>query len=203
MIDGLIYKADLVTGQSIIIHPELQHLNVHKEPLQYMQSTNTWKGLLRITLPPATGIGGVQNRALKFKLTFDTPESALGFPSFHIGDSVDNAVDGSDYTEIVNDGTTLKVHAANHQGPDFSDKVGFINVYSGMDVLIGHEFIEAVSGTQIENYCSTSGYLFSLSRSTDYDIFFAMNRLISQPGSLGKGLHFVEIFAATCYVGKK
>ena len=103
---------------------------------------------------------------------FDTPESALGFPSFHIGDSVDNAVDGSDYTEIVNDGTTLKVLAANHQEPDFSDKVGFINVYSGMDVLIGHEFIEAVSGTQIENYCSTSSYLFSLSRSTDYDIFF-------------------------------
>ena len=200
--DGLLYGVDLDTG-AVVNNLGNQNL---PSPLQGFSITQEvalsqgvsgsacdWEGVLRIAMPAA--INGVQRRAVKFVITHDT---ALGFPSFHVGDSVTNEVDGSGAAEVFNDGSAWNVYADQQLGypvPSYPVESGFVT--ENVELYISDKIIQVVSGSQARDYYGR--YLFSLDGSPDYEFFLGMNRIIANiPGSSGMGLCRVKIFAATC-----
>ena len=202
--DGLIYEADLDTGTRINTDPSVVELEFSERPQSVGASCN-WEGLIKITLPlPASG--GVQDRALGFEFTHVQPPNDLGFPSFHIGNTIDNeAVDvpipSTIYSaEIFNDGSTLKLHANRQLGrPIIPPEDNFIDLNHDTTILVGHQFVRADNGDgQIESY---RNHLFSLDGSTGAaDVFVGLNRLIKDqsPPAPGKGLCNVKVYAYTC-----
>lgn len=213
--DGLLYEADLDTGIRHTSAPELQGFSVVEDAFSpgSLSSSCSWEGRLMITLP--TAIGGVQDRAVEFKFTHVTSSSAMGFPSFHIGDSIENeALDNpstspltSHSAEVFNDGLTMKVHANREQGRPTTSPYGqepsFIDLNTETTLKVGHKFILANNGNgQTKSY--RNDYLFSLNGDppqrgvADYKVYLGMNRLIKQQAPPGKGLCKVEVYALTC-----
>ena len=203
--NGLLYEVDLTTG-SIIDHLATNQnlppfsITQHATLFPGLGSTCNWEGVLKITMPAANN--GIQNHAVKFVFTHDTAQNALGFPSFHIGDSMSNAADGSDAAEVVNDGTTLNVYTNQQPGhpspPPFATESNFITERVDVDISDRLVIVDNFVGVKkvYEN-----DYLFPLDGSgTNYDILVGLNRKIvdSQPSSSGKGLCHVKIYDATC-----
>ena len=186
------------------------------EPLSQKNTSGSicdWEGLLNITIPMA--VDGVQNRSLKFEFVHDTAPNALGFPSFHIGDSDSNDAYGGGCTttshcaQIFNQGDTLKIRAnaePGHPTPLFASEPNFIT--QKVDIVVGDKFIVAENLNEIEReYCSN--FLFALNGAppsvgvADYSVHLGMNRLIEESFRTrrhmpAKGLCHVEVLALTC-----
>lgn len=216
--DGQLYEANLDTGISTIYStsaPKLQGFSVVEDVFSSGPSLSpcSWEGKLKITLPMA--IGGVQDRALAFKFTHVRSLSAMGFPSFHIGDSEDNEAQDilssstTHSAEVFNNGLTMKVHANREQGrptiSPYRQEQNFIDLNVETTLLVGDKFILAYNGNgEVKSY--RNDYLFSLNGDppqtglADYEVYLGMNRLIKQqaPPIAGKGLCEVKIYALTC-----
>ena len=220
--DGLLYKANRNTPSGNRIQsttdPILQGFSVveigFSQRSSSPQAPCDWEGLIEIALPtPAPG--GVQDRALGFEFTHVQSLNDLGFPSFHIGDSIDNdAVTAPSSTthsaEIFNVGRTLKVHANGEpMSPTIiSPETDFIDLTESRDITIrvGHQFVEADNGAgRVKSYTyPNQDSLFSLDGSqpsigvADYKVYLGMNRIIKDQSPSGKGLCNVEVYAYTC-----
>ena len=223
-VDGVLYTANLYKGESTNyltlpnqVLPELEGFSVEEvEPLSQKSNSGSicdWEGLLNITIP--TAVDGVQNRSLKFEFVHDTAPNALGFPSFHIGDSDSNNAYGAGCTttshcaQIFNQGDTLKIRSNAEPGhptpPLFASESNFIT--QKVDIVVGDKFIVAENLNELKReYCSN--FLFSLNGAppsvgvADYSVHLGMNRLIEESFMRhripGAGLCHVEILALTC-----
>ena len=208
--DGLLYEAYPDTPDpshkriKMINDPKLQGFRVEEpEFFERSEALCDWEGLLKIKLPlPATG--GVQKRALGFKFTYVQPPNDLGFPSFHIGDSiyneaVDDPIPSIIYSaEIFNDVRTLKLHANRELGrPIIPPEANFIDQSHDTMILVGHQFVRADNGDgQMESY---QNHLFSLDGSTGAaEVSVGLNRIIKDQSRSGKGLCNVKVYAFTC-----
>ena len=220
--DGLLYKAnrDTPSGNRIqsTTDPKLQGFSVVEVGFSKRSSSPQapcdWEGWLEITLPPPATASGGQDRALEFEFTHVQSPNDLGFPSFHIGDSIDNdAVNAPSLTthsaEIFNVGRTLKLHANGEPtSPTISPETDFIDLIMSRDIKIrvGHQFVEADNGAgRVKSYTyPNQDYLFSLDGSqpsigvADYKVYLGMNRFIKQQASQGKGLCNIRVYALTC-----
>lgn len=208
-----IYVADLrgkKIESEIISHKEFTVVELDSEPTERLSADCSAQGAVRITFPPA--VKGVQKYRLKF--TMET-NSAVSGRIFHIGDAQDNTGDGGSNTvshsaEVFNVNSDWFVNTAVQissppQAYNYDHIPGVIT--GTVTVTIGDEYIELKNDAGlIEIY---QGDLFFALRGqsvhlgtglADYDVTFAMNRLISAPTTnkvipSGKGLCNVKISA--------
>ena len=202
--DGLLYEANLDTGTrtsywQTTTDPDLQGFSVVE--VGFFTSPPApcdWEGLINITLPlPAPG--GVQDRALGFEFTHVQSSNDLGFPSFHIGNSIDNdaVTPISSTAEIFNDGSTLKLRTINI----YEEEVNFIDLSHDTMIQVGHEFIIAdIVGTdRVDLPKYYQNIPLSLDGSTGAaEVYVGLNRIIKNQPPSGKGLCMVKVYAYTC-----
>ena len=198
----LLYEANLDTGDSDHYWSNTDYVVTELPDNKLVRRSRSgrcddWEGLLEIKLP--------QKRALGFKFTYVRSPNDLGFPSFHIGDSIYNeAVDvpiaSTLYSaEIFNDGHTLKLHANREPGrPIIPPVPSFIDQSHDTMIIVGHQFVKAYNGAgQMEYY---QDYLFPLYGSTGAEeVYVGLNRIINDESpKSGEGLCKVKVYAFKC-----
>ena len=204
----VLYEVDLRTGDPSETPTIVDGFTIEViEPLSPPKGTPIREckrqGVLKLTYPTPN----VQSRMLQFDLEFDT--NSLSGYAFHIGDSPTNRGLGGDAgttslnAEVFSLGQTWTVHADTEQSNQvpYDQRLNYITNH--ITITVGNEY------TTFNNYVmpvlSYNGphMLAALTGTSDYDIYFGMNRLIHpQPDGTfsGAGLCKVRITTLTCEV---